>query len=430
MLDPQGPSPVSSVSDLKALRKVIDGPLLDIARRFSRLLADRWPHTALIIFTRECTGRPRKVAGPPEVVDRVTIGELDEIKRGLEPGGWAEMTAAIAGTPTVVQAMRDTHGTLLVLVPRASAGTFPGAADLAAVFGIVATSIRQQVVQASPDYLAESRAASIERARTTAELTATHQAALQAVLAPLRSAALDDAHARTAASDAAAEALLALRATRDAERELAEESASSAFARSRRELRSALRHHHARIEFVAPDKDGRPLPGEVAQAAIAMTRTAALAFAAQPTLTRLRVAWTRDSTSLCIELRDQESGALDSATLHGQLRGRANAFGAEVVIKAVPKWGSEVTMSLPLDAPPERPGRDRLARLNAREREVLARLVEGKRNRVIAAELGVTENTIKFHVTRVLRKLEVETRGEAAALGRALEGASRSYRGA
>ncbi|UFS98458.1 helix-turn-helix transcriptional regulator [Nocardia huaxiensis] len=416
MLDPQLAPPDSSASELRALRKVIDGPLLDIARRFSRLVADRWPHTALIIFTRECTGRPRKVAGPPEVVDRVTITELDEIKRSLEPGGWAERTAAIAGIPTVVQTVRDPGGTLLVLLPRASDGTFPGAADLAAAFGIVATSIRQQVVQAGPDYLAESRAASIERARTTAELTATHQAGLQAILAPLRSSTLDDARARSAASDAAAEALLALRATQDAERELAEESASSAFARSRRELRSALRHCHTRIEFVTPEKDGRPLPSEIAQAAIAMTRTAALAFAAQPTLTRLRVAWTRSDTSLRIELRDQESGALESTTLHRQLQGRAQALGAEVTIKVVPQWGSEVTMDLPLDPPPEQPGRDRLARLNSREREVLARLVEGKRNRVIAADLGVSENTIKFHVTRVLKKLEVETRGEAAAL--------------
>ena len=33
------------------MRDVIDGPLPDIAVRFSKFLADIWPHTALVIFT-------------------------------------------------------------------------------------------------------------------------------------------------------------------------------------------------------------------------------------------------------------------------------------------------------------------------------------------------------------------------------------------
>lgn len=48
--------------DLTALRDIVDGPLRDIAARFSGFLAADWPHQALIIFTRECTGRPRTVA--------------------------------------------------------------------------------------------------------------------------------------------------------------------------------------------------------------------------------------------------------------------------------------------------------------------------------------------------------------------------------
>ncbi|MFE5707483.1 helix-turn-helix transcriptional regulator, partial [Rhodococcus koreensis] len=61
------------------MRKVITGPLPEIAARFSRFLGQLWVHDALVIFTRECSGWPRKVAGNRQIVDRVTIEELDEI---------------------------------------------------------------------------------------------------------------------------------------------------------------------------------------------------------------------------------------------------------------------------------------------------------------------------------------------------------------
>ncbi len=36
---------------------------------------------------------------------------------------------------------------------------------------------------------------------------------------------------------------------------------------------------------------------------------------------------------------------------------------------------------------------------------------------MIAERLGVSESTVKFHVASLMRKLDVSTRGEAAALG-------------
>ncbi len=77
-------------------------------------------------------------------------------------------------------------------------------------------------------------------------------------------------------------------------------------------------------------------------------------------------------------------------------------------------------MSFPLDLPiaaTDGPALDALAALAPREIEVLEHLVAGRRNRVIAERLGVSESTVKFHVAGVLRKLGVSTRGEAAALG-------------
>ena len=41
----------------------------------------------------------------------------------------------------------------------------------------------------------------------------------------------------------------------------------------------------------------------------------------------------------------------------------------------------------------------------------------GARNRAIATQLGISENTVKFHVSNLLRKAGVTTRAELVALG-------------
>jgi len=51
----------------------------------------------------------------------------------------------------------------------------------------------------------------------------------------------------------------------------------------------------------------------------------------------------------------------------------------------------------------------RLARLTAREREVLHLLTTGMLNKQIAAELGAAEKTIKTHRKRILEKMDVRT---------------------
>jgi FixJ family two-component response regulator len=65
--------------------------------------------------------------------------------------------------------------------------------------------------------------------------------------------------------------------------------------------------------------------------------------------------------------------------------------------------------------------RERFASLTPREREVLGALAAGKLNKQIAADLGVVEQTVKFHRARIMERMRARTVAElmhiAARLG-------------
>ncbi len=54
--------------------------------------------------------------------------------------------------------------------------------------------------------------------------------------------------------------------------------------------------------------------------------------------------------------------------------------------------------------------------LSARELDVLKLLVAGASNKVIAAQLNVSENTVKSHLSHIFDKLQVQSRAEAVAV--------------
>lgn len=54
--------------------------------------------------------------------------------------------------------------------------------------------------------------------------------------------------------------------------------------------------------------------------------------------------------------------------------------------------------------------------LTEREREVLTLLAKGYTNREIAGQLVITERTVKFHVSSILRKLDAGNRTEAVSI--------------
>ena len=59
---------------------------------------------------------------------------------------------------------------------------------------------------------------------------------------------------------------------------------------------------------------------------------------------------------------------------------------------------------------------ERLDTLTPREREVLEHVVAGKLNKQIAADLGITEATVKMHRARVMTKMKVQSVAELACL--------------
>ena len=62
----------------------------------------------------------------------------------------------------------------------------------------------------------------------------------------------------------------------------------------------------------------------------------------------------------------------------------------------------------------------RAASLTPQQHRVLALMAEGKPNKVIAADMQISEPTVKAHVTEILRKLEVHSRTQAVLLAQRL----------
>ena len=72
----------------------------------------------------------------------------------------------------------------------------------------------------------------------------------------------------------------------------------------------------------------------------------------------------------------------------------------------------------------ERPSKPRAAdtrggpaSLTPREREILEMIAEGMSNRIIAGRLGISSQTVKFHVASILAKLGAASRTEAVTFG-------------
>lgn len=71
-------------------------------------------------------------------------------------------------------------------------------------------------------------------------------------------------------------------------------------------------------------------------------------------------------------------------------------------------------------ASPEQAVRETVAGLTPTELKVLLAVVEGQLNKQIAYALGISEATVKGHMTAIMRKLDVSNRTQAALVARSL----------
>ncbi|MEE2522130.1 LuxR C-terminal-related transcriptional regulator [Pseudarthrobacter sp. J75] len=405
---------------LHSVAALADAPLAEIAERLREATLPYLRSSALVIFTEDCTGRPQKKAGQEDIISKVSIAELDDLRNGVSDDVAWSGEAVLAGRPRAALALKHSPSqALLVLTdPTPSdAEDNPGLELVTYLWGITARRIKEKVADAPPSYLAESRAASAERLRVTAELTDLHSTTLETLLAALRSSSMNDTTARTTVTDLTARALVGLRTLTDRTTELVEEPVAKAFERLREDLRPLTGYSGIEAEFIEPPLNGRALPGEVAHAARAIVRGLVLTMMEQPDVSRIRTQWDCDGENLLINVRDDGRGALNAdAPSISRLDRRVQALTGHLRMDVMPGWGADIFVSLPLDLPARPAGDTAGWNLAARELEVLQHLVAGHRNRTIASEMGISENTVKFHVRNLFRKLDVGSRTEAIAL--------------
>jgi len=256
-----------------------------------------------------------------------------------------------------------------------------------------------------------------EHARTVADQADQHAITLESLLAILRSPRLDDRAARTTAIDTATSALIGLRTVTDEQRSSLLEPVTGAFARLRSDLRPLVRFGDLELQLVDPPGSGRALPGEVAHGARAIVRTAVLALVDRGDARRVRIQWDCDGLNLLIGIRDDGLGEL--STHDDSLRPiaeRVAALDGRLSVTSTRGWGSSIDVVLPLEPRPEpHPLADSVP-LTGREKEILRLVASGARNRAIADELTISSNTVKFHVSNLLRKTGAATRSELAVI--------------
>ncbi|GGQ60225.1 helix-turn-helix transcriptional regulator [Kitasatospora griseola] len=407
--------------------EVLREPRPGLLPKLSEVLEPLVPHLAAAQLSGVCAYSPANTVGPSElteafgslVISRLGERALAEAGPGRPWQGEAELAGAERPLVVVTTTPGAGKGAVLVLIrPDGAPLTTDVLEILQQLWDLVVTHSDHRATDAAPAQAAVSRVSANARAWAIAKSTGTHSAALTAILAPLRSADLDDAAARRAATELAVTALLDLRRSADLDRVLSEEPADAAFARLARELRPLLRHTRVRLDVAPPADGARSVPADLAHTARDAVRAAVLVMLDQEKPGRLHVSWqfTADSVLRAV-VRGDGLGALaaDALGVHRTAE-RIAALGGRSTVEAVPGWGATITVDLPLALPEPASVGDPLDGLQPREREVLDQLARGRRNRDIAAALHISESTVKFHVANILAKLGVASRGEAAAL--------------
>lgn len=88
----------------------------------------------------------------------------------------------------------------------------------------------------------------------------------------------------------------------------------------------------------------------------------------------------------------------------------------ETLLRAIEKVAAGEGYVDPALMPAFLTGRDRDDMLTTRERQILQLLADGMSNNDVAAELFISQETVKSHVRHILAKLEADTRTHAVAI--------------
>jgi DNA-binding NarL/FixJ family response regulator len=136
--------------------------------------------------------------------------------------------------------------------------------------------------------------------------------------------------------------------------------------------------------------------------------------AARPDVAVVMLTVSEDEADLFAAIRAGAQGYLLKNMEPAQLRSMVDAVGrGEAAIapataaRILVEFGRRDRVAADVRSDPDQ--------LTPREAEVLGALTEGLRNKEIAARLGISENTVKFHVRNIVAKLHAQSRAELGA---------------
>jgi hypothetical protein len=137
----------------------------------------------------------------------------------------------------------------------------------------------------------------------------------------------------------------------------------------------------------------------------------------QPDVRRVRAQWDCDGENLLITVRGHGRGELSAdAPSVARLDCRVQALTGQMRVEVMSGWGADVNVTLPLVRRPDRQGMPPAGIWSPGDWKVLQHLAAGRRNRIIASALNISENTVKFHLRNLFKELGVGSRTEAIAL--------------
>ncbi|HEY2317317.1 MAG TPA: LuxR C-terminal-related transcriptional regulator [Solirubrobacteraceae bacterium] len=430
-----GDADTSSTFDLEVLPALADlvcASTEQMAERARAALALAVPHDALVIVAPSADGLPVRIAASGELQERLaaidwlsivataTTGR-DGVRRFPAPDAIAGLRAAgwVAGSAGVEVAL------IITATHKLEIG--PGEERAACLIAMLAAARQRGVGQAPPPgTLAFSHAISQERDRVRWELASAYASTLAALLKLLRDAA--QGPGRTPAGvamaiDLASQALLDVKASAHRQEISPHISGADAFTETEKQLREIVRSGGVRLISGFEGGEDAVMPRALARAACLVSLEAALNATRHAGADKLRVHWRLAEDELELTIADNGDGSKaeqpEAQDEQAHLARRVAGLGGSMNLDTAPGWGTAVSCRLPLrvvSVAPDEPAAEHIAQLRPREREVVELMVAGLRNREIAERLFITVRTVKFHVSNILRKFEVQSRAEVIVL--------------